>query len=68
MSIFTLGLFRDYVYKMALESQPVHDLLGMAVVKALATVLFLVGNVLVLSSMWALGFTGTYLGKQSKQR
>jgi hypothetical protein len=27
-----------------------------------------VGNVLVLSSMWALGFTGTYLGKQSKQR
>lgn len=63
ISIFSLGILRDYLYKAALEFQPIHPLLELDAVKAIAVVLFLSGNVLVLSSMWALGFTGTYLGK-----
>ncbi|KAI8342684.1 phospholipid methyltransferase-domain-containing protein [Chlamydoabsidia padenii] len=62
VSIFSLGILRDYLYKAALEFQPIHPLLQLDAVKAIAVVLFLSGNVLVLSSMWALGFTGTYLG------
>lgn len=31
-------------------------------VRVISGILFLVGNTLVLSSMWALGLTGTYLG------
>jgi Phospholipid methyltransferase len=58
-------LFIDDVnrYKSALEEQPVHPLLQTEVVKFAAIMLFSTGNILVLSSMWALGVTGTYLGK-----
>ncbi|KKK25160.1 phospholipid methyltransferase, partial [Aspergillus ochraceoroseus] len=57
--IFSLGILRDHIYHLALENQPyyapVHQpLLGGA--------LFAIGSVLVLSSMYALGVTGTYLG------
>jgi hypothetical protein len=50
-------------YKLALEEQPVHPLLQTEVAKFAAVILFATGNILVLSSMWALGVTGTYLGK-----
>ncbi|KAI5310874.1 Phosphatidyl-N-methylethanolamine N-methyltransferase [Ascosphaera atra] len=57
--IFSLGMLRDHLYNQALEVQPyfapVHQ-------PWVAIALFAVGNVLVLSSMWALGVTGTYLG------
>jgi len=33
--------------------------------QALAYFLFGVGNIFVLSSMWVLGITGTYLGKKA---
>jgi phosphatidylethanolamine N-methyltransferase len=52
-----------YRYKAALEEQPVHPLLQTEIVKAVAAVLFASGNILVLSSMRALGVTGTYLGE-----
>ncbi|OBT69343.1 hypothetical protein VE03_01066 [Pseudogymnoascus sp. 23342-1-I1] len=61
-SIFSLGIFRDYLYEQALRSQPGHPDLETALVKYIAAGLFLAGNVLVVSSMWALGLTGTYLG------
>ncbi|CAO3607100.1 unnamed protein product [Cunninghamella blakesleeana] len=61
-SIFGLGILRDFLYKDALQFQPTHPLLEADYIKAIAVVLFLIGSVLVLSSMWALGFTGTYLG------
>ena len=48
---------------MALGDQPTHPALETPLVQAAAAVLFAVGSVLVLSSMWALGVTGTYLGK-----
>ncbi|KAL4896373.1 phospholipid methyltransferase-domain-containing protein [Aspergillus ambiguus] len=58
-TIFTLGILRDHLYQLALDSQPfyapVHQpILGGALIAA--------GSVLVVSSMWALGVTGTYLG------
>ncbi|CAO3670212.1 unnamed protein product [Umbelopsis ramanniana] len=62
VTIFSLGIFRDYLYKLALEEQPVHPLLQTEVAKFVAVMLFATGNILVLSSMWALGVTGTYLG------
>jgi len=60
--IFGIGIFRDYLYEQALRSQPALDVLQSDAVKAVAAALFLGGNLLVLTSMWALGFTGTYLG------
>jgi methylene-fatty-acyl-phospholipid synthase len=62
VTIFSLGIFRDYLYEQALRAQPSHPLLDTAEAKYLAAGLFAVGNVLVVSSMWALGVTGTYLG------
>jgi methylene-fatty-acyl-phospholipid synthase len=54
---------RSHSYERALREQPTHPLLTSSpLVKPLAGALFASGNVLVLSSMWALGVTGTYLG------
>lgn len=49
-------------YNEALKSQPSHPLLEQPAAKVLSGILFLAGNTFVLSSMWALGVTGTYLG------
>ncbi|MCJ1252515.1 Phosphatidyl-N-methylethanolamine N-methyltransferase [Lignoscripta atroalba] len=50
-------------YERALRHQPTSPLLLHPLISTyLAYTLILTGNVLVLSSMWALGFTGTYLG------
>lgn len=62
VTIFTIGLIRDALYERALRVQPTHPLLEGFVSQALAVGLVASGNVLVLSSMWALGITGTYLG------
>jgi phosphatidylethanolamine N-methyltransferase len=52
-----------YSYERALRDQPTHpDLVASPLTKPLAGALFVSGNVLVLTSMWALGVTGTYLG------
>ena len=57
--IFTLGLFRDHLYSKALEGQPFYEPVHQPLV---AYVLFAWGSVLVVTSMYALGVTGTYLG------
>ncbi|GAA5876457.1 hypothetical protein JCM1840_005544 [Sporobolomyces johnsonii] len=62
VTIFSLGILRDHLYQTALSEQPTHPLLHYTEFKLLAAVLFAVGGVLVVSSMWALGVTGTYLG------
>ncbi|KAI9860356.1 MAG: Phosphatidyl-N-methylethanolamine N-methyltransferase [Vezdaea acicularis] len=49
-------------YERALRDQPSHPLLETQLAKLTSYSLLLFGNTLVLSSMWALGFTGTYLG------
>lgn len=61
-TIFSLGIFRDALYERALRAQPGHPLLEGPIPQALAVGLLLSGNVMVLTSMWALGITGTYLG------
>ncbi|RDI80890.1 putative dipeptidyl peptidase 3 [Venturia inaequalis] len=63
VAIFSLGIFRDALYTRALEHQPAHpEITANPLTKPLALALFASGNVLVLTSMWALGVTGTYLG------
>ncbi|SMQ46288.1 unnamed protein product [Zymoseptoria tritici ST99CH_3D7] len=62
VTIFSLGIFRDVLYERALRDQPTHPSLVGFPAKAAAVGLVASGNVLVLSSMWALGVTGTYLG------
>ncbi|PVH83098.1 phospholipid methyltransferas-like protein [Cadophora sp. DSE1049] len=62
VTIFSLGIFRDFLYERALRAQPSHPLLQTALATYVAYGLIATGNVLVLSSMWALGVTGTYLG------
>ncbi|RMZ87156.1 hypothetical protein DV736_g5619, partial [Chaetothyriales sp. CBS 134916] len=59
LAIFSLGILRDHLYKTALDSQPLTPQLYQPWLGAL---FFAFGQLLVLSSMWALGLTGTYLG------
>jgi len=49
-------------FDVALQDQPAQAILSILPVKILAVVLFLGGNTLVVTSMWKLGVTGTYLG------
>ncbi|KAF2704528.1 phospholipid methyltransferase [Pleomassaria siparia CBS 279.74] len=62
VTIFSLGIIRDHIYNEALMAQPTHPLLLNPLIKYASIPIFLTGNTLVLSSMWALGVTGTYLG------
>lgn len=79
VTIFSLGIIRDYLYgypspstgqpktngtsyHQALTHQPASPTLSSPLVHLSALPLFLSGNVLVLTSMYALGVTGTYLG------
>ena len=62
MAIFSLGIFRDLLFERALRDQPSHPLLLTPLATYISYALIAAGNILVLSSMWALGFTGTYLG------
>jgi methylene-fatty-acyl-phospholipid synthase len=62
VTIFSLGIFRDYLYNEALANQPTSPILLSPIIQFSAIPLFLMGNILVLTSMWALGVTGTYLG------
>lgn len=62
-TIFSLGIYRDHVYQKALLEQPSYGPMASSmIIKALAVAVFGFGNILVLSSMYALGVTGTYLG------
>lgn len=65
VSIFLLGILRDHMYKLALRDQPSVSFLEYGEFKMLAILLFSAGSILVVSSMYALGVTGTYLGDVS---
>ena len=59
-TIFTLGLIRDYLFERALRAQP---LVANPFLSPLtAYTLIIIGNTLVLTSYYALGVTGTFLG------
>jgi phosphatidylethanolamine/phosphatidyl-N-methylethanolamine N-methyltransferase len=59
VTIFGIGVVRDHLYNEALSKQPLYPPIHQPYI---AYGLIAAGNVLVLSSMWALGVTGTYLG------
>lgn len=52
----------DSSYQSALKEQPHLKALAEPAVKVAAVILFVVGQIFVVTSMWALGVTGTYLG------
>jgi phosphatidylethanolamine/phosphatidyl-N-methylethanolamine N-methyltransferase len=62
VTIFSLGIVRDLLYERAIRNQPSHPLLEGLPVQAAAYTLLACGNILVISSTWALGITGTFLG------
>ncbi|WWC62300.1 uncharacterized protein I303_104896 [Kwoniella dejecticola CBS 10117] len=62
LTIFSISFFRDHLFLNALKNQPSLIELGTPLVKLIAIILFVSGQTFVLSSMWALGVTGTYLG------
>ncbi|GBE87015.1 Phosphatidyl-N-methylethanolamine N-methyltransferase [Sparassis crispa] len=60
--IFTFGIVRDSLYQKALEDQPRQSLLPEPYNVLVPGALFIVGQTFVLTSTWALGITGTFLG------
>ncbi|KAI1099849.1 phospholipid methyltransferase [Jackrogersella minutella] len=62
LTIFSLGLVRDFLYERALREQPSYPLLEADAVKYAGYALVGIGNVLVATSTWVLGITGTFLG------
>jgi len=61
-TIFGLGIVRDLLYERALRHQPTHPLLDNDLATYAGYALLAGGNLLVISSTWALGITGTFLG------
>lgn len=61
-TIFCLGIARDLTFEKALRFQEVSPLLDTPTFKSIGYGLLGVGQVLVISSMYQLGITGTYLG------
>ncbi|KAH9044937.1 phospholipid methyltransferase [Lactarius deliciosus] len=60
--IFSAGMLRDHLYRSALLEQPRVPLLPAPLDTLLPLALFIAGQTFVVSSTWALGVTGTFLG------
>ncbi|KAF8169114.1 phospholipid methyltransferase-domain-containing protein [Mycena galopus ATCC 62051] len=60
--IFGFGIFRDSLYHRALLEQPQHSLLPAPYDTLVPAALFAAGQTFVVTSTWALGVTGTFLG------
>ncbi|QEU59444.1 Opi3 [Kluyveromyces lactis] len=61
-TIFSLGIIRDYFYESALRQQPVSAMMTGDKFTYVGFAYIAFGQLLVLSSMYQLGITGTYLG------
>ena len=61
-TIFSLGIVRDYFYEAALREQGVSAMLSAPLFKYIGMAYIGLGQLLVLTSMYQLGITGTYLG------
>ncbi|KAJ7688620.1 phospholipid methyltransferase [Mycena rosella] len=60
--IFSFGMLRDSLYHRALLDQPQRAMLPAPFDTAVPAGLFLLGQTFVITSTWALGVTGTFLG------
>jgi len=62
LSIFSAGMLRDSLFHRALEHQPKHPILPEPFDTIVPVALFAIGQTFVVTSTWALGVTGTFLG------
>ncbi|CDO75243.1 hypothetical protein BN946_scf184633.g2 [Trametes cinnabarina] len=62
LCIFSAGIVRDSLYHRALLEQPKLKLLPEPLDTLLPAALFILGQTFVITSTWALGITGTFLG------
>ncbi|THV03902.1 phospholipid methyltransferase [Dendrothele bispora CBS 962.96] len=62
LCIFSCGILRDSIYHRALSEQPKMTLLPEPYATVVPAALIIVGQIFVLTSTWALGITGTFLG------
>ncbi|KAG1797061.1 phospholipid methyltransferase-domain-containing protein [Suillus plorans] len=60
--IFSFGMLRDNLYQRALSDQPRVPMLSAPYDILIPVVLFAIGQLFVVTSTWALGITGTFLG------
>ncbi|SMN19351.1 similar to Saccharomyces cerevisiae YJR073C OPI3 Phospholipid methyltransferase (methylene-fatty-acyl-phospholipid synthase) [Maudiozyma saulgeensis] len=60
--IFTLGIGRDHMFNLALQNQETSPFLQIDILQKVGYTAIVIGQILVLSSMYQLGITGTYLG------
>ncbi|KAF9528845.1 phospholipid methyltransferase-domain-containing protein [Crepidotus variabilis] len=60
--IFSFGMLRDHLYQRALQEQPRQQILPEQYATIVPVALFGLGQLFVISSTWALGVTGTFLG------
>jgi len=62
LMIFSCGILRDQLYHLALIDQPQKALLSEEYRIIVPAALFVIGQTFVITSTWALGITGTFLG------
>ncbi|KAF8724471.1 hypothetical protein AX14_008766 [Amanita brunnescens Koide BX004] len=62
LAIFSFGILRDHLYQRALQDQPHFPLLPKPFDTIVPVALFALGQTFVLTSTYALGITGTFLG------
>jgi phosphatidylethanolamine N-methyltransferase len=60
--IFSFGILRDHLYQRALGDQPRVPLLPEPYATVVPAVMFAMGQTFVITSTYALGITGTFLG------
>nr|XP_015215411.1 PREDICTED: phosphatidylethanolamine N-methyltransferase isoform X2 [Lepisosteus oculatus] len=60
--IILLNVYRSHSFTMAMNSQPKAELMERSEMFYAGAILVFIGSVFVLSSFYALGFTGTFLG------
>ncbi|KAF5383907.1 hypothetical protein D9757_007368 [Collybiopsis confluens] len=62
VAIFSFGMFRDSLYTRALNDQPKNAILPASLKTIVPATLAILGQILVVTSTWQLGITGTFLG------
>ncbi|KAF9221837.1 phospholipid methyltransferase [Gyrodon lividus] len=60
--IFSFGILRDHLYQRALADQPRVPLLPEPYATMVPVIMFVLGQIFVVTSTYALGVTGTFLG------
>lgn len=61
-TIFALGMVRSYFFEQAIRKQVISGVLDSELIQIVGIILIVFGQVLVFSSMYQLGITGTYNG------